>query len=185
MTDRCPEKFCGRQIGSRLAKKRISLSIFAIFYLFILSVDSGAAPIRPVGPLDVAGTISEIKWVPEVRVKGKPGMSGSAGHDRVRPAHFSVTLRDYEGVDTQTAIIMTRYLDWNAFKNKEQEGKPSFILLQINHNDKNYLKKGMKIRVTGYTVRGDEGGTWTDYDKVYDMKQKTGKGILPHGILNE
>lgn len=43
---------------------------------------------------------------------------------------------------------------------------PPFIILQIAHSDRNHLKKGMKIRVSGYTVRGDEGGTWTSYKKI-------------------
>jgi hypothetical protein len=151
------------------AMTRKSLSIFAIFYLFLLTGDTGAAPIRPVGPVDVTGTISGIEWYPETSVKGKPGMSGSAGHDRIRPAHFLLTLTDYDGVNAETALRMTRYLDWKAFSGREQKGKSSFILLKINHNDKNYLRKGMKIRVTGYTVRGNEVGTCTYYAGVYDM----------------
>jgi hypothetical protein len=58
---------------------------------------------------------------------------------------------------------MSRYLDWTALKDNKQKDKPLFILLNINHKDKNYLKKGMKIKVRGYEVRGDEGGTWTSY----------------------
>jgi hypothetical protein len=125
-----------------------------------------AAPIRPIGPIDVSGKISQIKWFPEEKVKGIPGMSGSAGHDRIRLAHFLVTLTDYDGVNAETARTMTRYLDWTALKGEKQRDKPSFILLKINHNDKAYLRQGMKIRVIGYEVRGDEGGTWTYYDKV-------------------
>ena len=149
--------------------KNKGLSVAVGIYLFMLTVNAGAAPIRPVGPIDVTGTISGIQWVPETSVKGKPGWSGSLGHDRIRPANFLLTLTDYEGVNDETAYRMTRYLEWNAFKDNEQKGKPPFVLLKINHNDKNYLRKGMRIRVTGYTVRGDEGGTWTYYAGVYDV----------------
>jgi len=125
-----------------------------------------ASPIRPVGPVDVAGRVSEITWVPEQKIKGRPGMSGSLGHDRINPAHFLVTLIDYEGVPSETAAMMTRYLNQAALKGKDPKDRPSFILLKINHNDKNYLKMGLKMRVVGYTVRGDEGGTWTSYKAV-------------------
>jgi hypothetical protein len=44
--------------------------------------------------------------------------------------------------------------------------KPSFILLKINHSEKSYLKKGMTIKVVGYTVRGEEGGKWTNFKTI-------------------
>ena len=114
--------------------------------------------------------MSELKWVPEKKIKAVRGMSGSAGKDRTFPAHFLVTLEDFEGVDRQTAATMTRYIDWSALKDQEKGCRPSFVLLKINHNDKNYLKKGMRIKVSGYTVRGDEGGTWTYFTGIDVMK---------------
>ena len=129
-------------------------------------INTLAAPIRPVGPVDVTGRVSEITWVPEQKVKGRPGMSGSLGHDRINPSHLLVTLIDYEGVNSEIAVTMTRYINWTALKGHEPQNRPSFILLKIYHTDKNFLKKGMKIRVVGYTVRGDEGGTWTSYTRV-------------------
>jgi hypothetical protein len=146
------------------------LSIALGICLFMLAVNPEAAPVRPLGPVDVIGTISVIEWVPETSVKGKPGMSGSLGHDRTRPAHFLLTLTHYDGVDAETARRMTRYLDFAAFENTGQKSNPPFILLKINHNDRNYLRKGMRIRVTGYTVRGDEGGTWTHYAGIEVFK---------------
>lgn len=135
-------------------------------FLYIIVSNAVAAPIRPVGPVDVSGTVSEIKWVPEEKLKGISGMSGSAGRDRVIPGHFLVTLTDYDGVTVETAKMMIGYLDWNAFKGEEQKDKPSFILVRINYSDRDYLKKGRKIKVSGYTVKGDEGGTWTSYGSV-------------------
>ena len=136
------------------------------FFLMVMVMNTSASPIRPVGPIDVTGRVSEITWVPEQKIKGRPGMSGSLGHDRINPAHFLVHLTDYDGVTVETAVMMTRYLDQAAFKSKGPKDRPSFILLKINHKDQNYLKKGLKIRVVGYTVRGDEGGTWTSYKAV-------------------
>jgi len=151
--------------------KKCRLSILTCCFLFIIALNTIAAPIRPIGPVDVSGTVSEIKLVPEEKLKGIPGMSGSAGHDRVIPEHFLVTLIDYDGVTAETARMMTRYLDWNALKGEEQKDKPSFILLRINYGDRNFLKKGMKIKVSGYTVRGDEGGTWTSYGTIDILSQ--------------
>ncbi len=136
------------------------------FFLMVMVMNTLAFPIRPVGPVDVTGKVSEITWVPEQKIKGHPEMSGSAGHDRLRPAHFLVHLTDYDGVTIETAVTMTRYIDQAALKSKGPKDRPSFILLKINHNDQNYLKQGLKIRVVGYTVRGDEGGTWTSYKAI-------------------
>jgi len=129
-----------------------------------------AAPIRPVGPVDVVGTISAVKWVPESSVKGIPRMSGSAGRDRVVSPHFLVKLVDYKGVSTETAFTMTRYLEWSAYQNQDIKGGPPFILLKIDYGDRNYLKKGMRIRISGYKVAGDEGGTWTSFTGIEILK---------------
>jgi len=43
---------------------------------------------------------------------------------------------------------------------------PPLMLLKINYPDKNYLQTGMTIEISGYTVGGDEGGTWTSYERV-------------------
>ena len=125
-----------------------------------------AAPIRPIGPVDVTGAISEIQWVPEKTVKGIPRMSGSAAKARVVSPHFLVRLVDYEGVSAEAAVIMTRYLDWSAYQNQDIKGRPPFILLKIDYRDPNYLKKGMRIRISGYKVAGDEGGTWTSFTGI-------------------
>ena len=140
--------------------------VLASFLLCAAGFDSLAAPIPPLGPIDVSGTVSELHWVGEKRVKGIRGMSGSAGFDRVIPSHFLMTLKGFQGIDSETALAMTRYFDWEAFKYEKKNFMPTFIILKINHNDKNYLKKGMKIQVIGYTVMGDEGGTWTHYKKI-------------------
>ena len=42
--------------------------------------------------------------------------------------------------------------------------------MKINNNDKNIFKKGMKIRVSGYTVHGDEGKTLTHFRRTNIMK---------------
>ena len=119
------------------------------------------APIPPLGPSDIAGTVIDVRWVPQKDVKAMPGMSGSLGHDRVVPSHFLVTLGRYDGVSTDTAHQMTGYLDGRSDKRDD-----STILLKLNHDHRDYLKKGMNIEVRGYRVTGDEGGTWTTYKAI-------------------
>jgi hypothetical protein len=134
-----------------------------------------AAPIRPVGPVEVTGTISEVQWVPEKSVKGLPRLSGSAGRDRVISPHFLIRLVDYEGVSSEAAITMTRYLDWSAYGDQNLKARPSFILLKIDYGDRDYLKKGMRITVNGYKVAGDEGGTWTTFTGI-EILQRSSSG---------
>ena len=146
--------------------KKGFLSFSVGFFLFITALNSSGAPIPPVGPVTICGAISEAKWVPEEMVKGIPRMSGSAGHERVVLAHFLIALRNFDGVDSETARRITGYLAGSAFEAAGPEGTPPLILLKINHPDKNYLRKGMNIDISGYTVRGDEGGTWTSFTGI-------------------
>jgi len=87
------------------------LSFLAGFFLLIIALNSSGAPIPVVGPVTICGTVSDVKWVPEEMVKGIPGMSGSAGHDRIVPAHFVIALRNFDGVDSETDRRITGYLE--------------------------------------------------------------------------
>jgi hypothetical protein len=145
--------------------KRVFLWVPVCLFLCIVTRHSDGAPLKPLGPIDITGTVSEIKWLPEEKVKGMPGFAGTLGHNRVVPAHFLIKLTAFEGVDSETAVSMTKYLDWNALKDEKDKERPPFILLWINYNDY-YLTSGMKIRVSGYEIKGDEGGTWTSYKEL-------------------
>jgi hypothetical protein len=153
-------------------KKWLPLLVFWTCLPGLLVPSASAAPIRPVGPLDVRGTISELRWVPERPVKGTPGLSGSLGRDRVEAAHFLVKLIHYEGVPPETARIMTYYLDESALRNSPAGGQPSFILLKIESKDPDALQPGQRIRVRGYKVAGDEGGTWTSYSDIILLQER-------------
>ena len=143
------------------------LCIITLACTFLLNIAPlGSAPIPPAGPFDIIGTISEVQWFPEQHIRGKRGMSGSLGHDRVVAAHFVVQLVNYNGVAAENAIRITRYISYKAYGDKNPSGMPPFIILKINSKDKNLLKTGMKVRVTGYTARGDEGGTWTSFTGI-------------------
>jgi len=158
------------------------LIVFSIFYLF--GNDSLAAPLPRLGPADIIGTVSDVHWIPETTVKGIPGRSGSAGRDRALAPHFKVKLKDFSGVDVQTAVAMTRYVDWNAIKNDGSQTKPPFVLLKIDYPDKNYLWKGMKIKVLAYTVGGDEGGTWASYKGIVFLNPPTGNDHIRRYLEN-
>ncbi len=54
----------------------------------LLCAEASAVPMNPPGPVDVSGTIMELKWVPAKWIEGIPGMSGSAAVDRIIPAHY-------------------------------------------------------------------------------------------------
>ncbi|MBU1564631.1 MAG: hypothetical protein KJ630_03255 [Proteobacteria bacterium] len=134
--------------------------------LFTMAAICSAAPLPPFTPVDVMGKITEIRWIEAQHIKGISGMSGTAGHNRDVPAHFIVKLTEYSGVSKETAREMTRYIDWHALKEEGEKSRPSFILLQINHENRTVLQEGMSIMVNGYTVKGDEGGTWTSLEKL-------------------
>jgi hypothetical protein len=137
-----------------------TLAIAVCAFMFSCS-DLLSAPIPQAGPFDITGTISEATWFPPDVKKGRPGFSGSLGHDRRFPAHFVVKLVDYSGVPARDAIRITRYVRYDAYGDRKPSGMPRFIILKLDSDNRSHLRKGMKIRVSGYTVRGDEGGTWT------------------------
>jgi hypothetical protein len=147
-------------------------NLFLLGGLVLFGVQSAfSAPIRPVGPADISGTISEVRWVPERTVKAVPRMSGSAGKDRVVSPHFLIRLVDFEGVSPEAAITMTRYLDWSAHPDQDLKDSPPFILLKVDSSDRNYLEKGLRIKVSGYKVAGDEGGTWTSFTSIEILRR--------------
>jgi hypothetical protein len=144
-----------------------TLCIVTLTFTLLFNVCSlSAAPVPPVGPFDITGTISEVQWYPEQFVKGKPGASGSLGRDRSIPSHFLIKLVNYSGVDVNNAIRITRYISFKAYGDNNPSGRPPFIILKLNFKDRNFLSAGKKIKVRGYTVRGDEGGTWTAFAGV-------------------
>lgn len=146
--------------------KRILRNITLACIFLLNSALVVAAPIPPAGPFDIVGTISELQWFPDRQIRGERGMSGSLGHDRVVLAHFVVRLVNYKGVAAENAVRISRYVSYNAYGDRNPSGMPAFIILKIDSNDKHFLKVGMKVRVKGYTVRGDEGGTWTSFSGI-------------------
>lgn len=126
-----------------------------------------AAPLPPMDPVTIEGTISQVRWTPDTKVKGRPGFSGSLGVDRTVPAHFRVTLVDFSGLDKALAWQINGIMsDPSSNPNADRRQSPPHLILQLNDQDPQALKSGMRIRVRDYVVRGDEGGTWTRFTKL-------------------
>jgi len=125
-----------------------------------------AAPTPEIGPLDVEGKVMRADWSPKKLMQGIPGMSGTLGIDRIIPAHFKVYLTDYSGVSADVIGIMKAIYRWSISDNLNADGNPEFIVIQLSHEDKTFIKKGMKIRVKGYLLKGDEGGDWASCQEI-------------------
>ena len=131
-----------------------------------------AAPTPRFGPFDVEGTVSHVQWLPEKFVKAGPMMTGTAGHDRVFPAHFLVSLTAYSGIDAGTIREMKYVFPWSISAEQDSRGMPEFIILHLSHNDKAFMKEGMRIRVRGYVLWGDEGGAYPSYEEIQVLSGK-------------
>ncbi len=113
----------------------------------------------------MTGTIAEVKWAPEVSVKGRKGFSGSLGRDRVFPAHFEVTLRKYSGPTAKEAWRLNGFMSVEADAAWDRDKLPPILEVWVNSEKRELLKPGMRLRLHGYRVTGDEGGTWTSVDR--------------------
>jgi hypothetical protein len=134
-----------------------------------------AAPTPIAGPVDIEGTIAEVQWLPEKEVKATPQMTGSAGVDRKIPARFMVSLINYTGLDADTVEKMKIFYQWSIPKHTDRPGMPELIVLRLTHTDRTFLKSGMKIRVKGYRIAGDEGGDYPSYNKLQILPGKNNR----------
>lgn len=149
-------------------KKDAPLMI-SLFCAILVGGTAIAAPLPREQPANISGTIAEAKWFPAKSLRGIPGMSGSAGHDRTVAAHFLVTLKNYDGISSATAKRISFYVR-PAAAGAMSTDQPT-VQLQLNHEDREYLKSGMRIRVKGYQIAGDEGGTWTRFSAIEILSQ--------------
>lgn len=136
------------------------MSIQAFVLCFTTSLLGAPTPVA--GPVDVEGVILDVAWLPEEEIKGMM-VTGTAGHDRAIPARFRVSLGNYSGIDSDTFEIMKSFYKWSVPDHHNSAEMPKFIVVQLYHPDKTFLKKGMRIRVKGYRLWGDEGGDYPAY----------------------
>lgn len=149
--------------------RRTLLLLFCATLLHGLRPFASSAPLPPTGKADIEGTIEKAVWEPAKRVKGVRGMSGSAGRDRIFPAHFVVTLTNYTGPTTKQAAMMNSFVG-SAPSGENAGQRANKLVVWINSPDSKLLKPGMTIRIKGYSVSGDEGGTWTHHESIEILK---------------
>ena len=126
------------------------------------AISGMAVPMAPQPELDIEGLIAVVEWVPEVTAKGVWGMSGSLGGDRTFPAHYKVEL-----VDCHVVLAEGEIEPPPDSLPGQKLGKQNNYSLTLNHPaDDAFLKRGMRIKILGYNVSGDEGGIWTTYRKI-------------------
>ena len=121
------------------------------------------APLPPMQPVTVEGTIERVQWSPAAKIPGRPGFSGSLGKDRVEAAHFRLTLGEFRGVDAATAWRLNHLTGEMVSATADERQPPAYLILKLDDDDPQALVPGMRIRVRDYVVSGDEGGTWTRY----------------------
>lgn len=144
------------------------LRVAATFAAVALAAPAEAAPIPPIGPLDVCGDIVMQRWEPERFVRGKPGFSGSLGRDRTFPARFRVVLRDYRRIDATMAARINGIL---SMRPEERGAGEARVVLLVTHADARYLDGAASLCLEGYQIRGDEGGTWT-YHRTLSVQRR-------------
>jgi hypothetical protein len=100
-----------------------------------------------------------------VRAKAIPGLSGTLGIDRTFPARYGLEITDYQGL---TAADVWNLVDaFGGVRPAEAGDKlPERLVISITHKDPQAIKPGMRIRIVGYRVMGDEGGTWTEHKQL-------------------
>lgn len=145
--------------------KFLFLAVIAVFFESSLF----SAPMIPIGPMNIEGTIETVTWQPEQFIKGQTvnmdgkdvPLSGTLGADRRIVAKYQVKLID-------TIVEKPSGVD-NPYYKSLPSGAP--ISATIYHDkDDGYLKKGMRIKIFGYQIGGDEGATWSSYKEIEILK---------------
>lgn len=144
--------------------KRILCGGLILYFIFLSDV-SFSAPIKQFPPMAIEGTIQEISWHPDKFVKGKYS-TGTLGMDRTIPAYYKITLTDtvikYKETNSDEGYIPISY----GHKSGD------IVTVTINHeSDDGFLKEGMRIKIYDYQVAGDEGGSWTFFEKIEIIKK--------------
>lgn len=152
-----------QEIRSRL-KTLFRASMMALPVSAILLGEVSAVPMIPLGPVDVSGTIVELKWVPAKRIEGIPWMSGSGRDDRIIPEHFLAALRPYAGPDAHLARLFNHRVRAGDQNPADPEQAPATLVVWVRGIRPGHLKVGMRVLLPAYTIFGDEGGIMVVHD---------------------
>ena len=109
--------------------------------------EASMGPSAVFGPVDLEGVIQQATWHPSRFIWGVPGMSGSLGQNRTIPAHYKLQFQELE------------VSDWAEFSRLGR--------VMVHHpQDDGFLAAGIRIRIYGLTMSGDEGGDYICYDRA-------------------
>ena len=143
-------------------KAALAALLLAVLALGAPGRPASAAPLPPMAPVDVCGRIRLSEWLPPKTLAAMPGVSGSAGQQRSWPGRFAVVLAD---IDNPKASDVSTLLATS----EDGAGialRPGEVLLVLASDDRALLDGAKGLCVTGFAVRGDEGGTWTSYERL-------------------
>lgn len=121
--------------------KKFLLLSFGIF----ACVSSYAAPMMQM-PTEINATVRNVQFYEEEFIKGQENFSGSMSVDRTIRAHYRIDVDSDVSLGPMSAIWL--------FADQKDEVKNKVL---------QKIMKGDKIKVTGYRVRGDEGGLFEAY----------------------
>lgn len=134
-----------------------------VFAIILAAVAAEAAPLSPFGPVDICGEVVSSQWREARVVAGRPGFSGSLGHDRTFPARFGVVLRNQRGLDPARVTWVNGALGGAAGSPDVPAGG---LVILVNSDDPKLLDGARALCVDAFVIRGDEGGTWVRHGAV-------------------
>lgn len=146
-------------------------SIGAIAAAIIAASTAEAAPLPPFPAVNVCGVVVEQSWSPSQSVPGRPGFSGSLGRDRTFPARLRIVLENYTGIDATVARRI------NGFLNATELSEMNRLALLLPTDNPDLLRGVHRLCIEGFTVHGDEGGTWTAYRRLIPASDAENIGV--------
>ncbi|RXK80674.1 hypothetical protein EST62_12590 [Chlorobaculum sp. 24CR] len=143
--------------------KRLLTLLIPLLAMLFSSAAAQASMRPPVGPMNIEGVIETIAWAPDTFIKAKGiwrngqwhPASGTLGRDRTRRAHYRITL-----VDAKVESLP------GANHSRSFRSGAAITVFIAHPADDGSLKKGMRIKISDYTVRGDEGGDRYSFSAV-------------------
>lgn len=164
--------------GTDRAETGVPRPLAAAALLLGAAVPALAAPLPPVPPFDVCGTVVALGWLPAHREPAIKGMSGSAGVDRSWPERLAVVL-DRACTDDPEALALSNMFQRGTAGSTGRDLAEGQALLVLPEVDIGAVTLGRGICVSGFKVSGDEGGTWTRFGALVQLPQACAPGCAP------
>ena len=113
----------------------------------LLQPEVSRGPSEEIGPVNLEGVIQKVTWHSPQFIRGIPMMSGTLGRDRTIPARYKLEFQEIEVSDLEKFRRLG-------------------CVVVYHPQDDGFLIAGMRIRIDGLTMSGDEGGDYIFYDRV-------------------